>query len=78
MILNGLTGNEEVSLYQREFLGISKECHKNFVLTKEYFDMFHDSEKSERTLIIIEGFFFIIPGFIFLFIFIAFLIGDKE
>ena len=78
MILNGLIENEEVSLYQRKFLGINKEYDKNFVLTKEYFDMFHDSEKSERTLIIIEGFFFTIPGFIFLFIFIAFLIGDKE
>ena len=78
MILNGLIENEEVSLYQRKFLGINKEYDKNFVLTKEYFDMFHDIEKSERTLIIIEGFFFTIPGFIFLFIFIAFLIGDKE
>ena len=34
MIFSELTGNEEVSLYKREFLGIDKKCDENYILTK--------------------------------------------
>ena len=44
ILLNDLGGNEEVSLYQREFLGIDKECDKNFALTKDTFDKFQSNE----------------------------------
>ena len=63
MILDNLTGTENVSLYQREFLGIDKECNENYVLTKDSFDKFHDNEKSVKTLLTIEGFFCTFCGF---------------
>ena len=68
MILTYLTGKEEVSLFQREFLGIDKECDKNYILTKDSFDIFHSSEKSERALIITEGYFFTIFQVVYFFL----------
>ena len=62
MIIDDLTGLEEVSLYQREFLGIDKECNENYALTKDSFDKFHDSEESIKTLLIVEGFFYGLSG----------------
>jgi hypothetical protein len=62
ILLNDLGGNEEVSLYQREFLGIDKECDKNFALTKDTFDKFQSNEQMEKTLNITEGFLFIFSG----------------
>ena len=55
MILNHLSGKENVSLYQREFLGIDKECDKNYILTKDFFENFHDNKKKETNLLLFEG-----------------------
>ena len=76
MILNYLSDKENVSLYQREFLGINKECDKNFILTKDSFDTIHDSENSIKILLLIEGCFFAIISFLFLFLIILFFCLD--
>ena len=56
MIFDDLTGNEEVSLFKREFLGIDKKCDENYILSRESFDIFHDNIRYESTVLIIEGF----------------------
>ena len=56
LILHNLSDIENVSLYQREFLGINKECDKNYILTKDSFDKYNDSVKREKYLLLAEGF----------------------
>ena len=56
MIFDDLTGNEEMSLFKREFLGIDKKCDENYILSRESFDIFHDNIRYESTVLIIEGF----------------------
>ena len=56
MILKYLNGEENVSLYERKFLGIDKECDKNYTFTEDSFDSFFSSEKSEKALLLSEGF----------------------
>ena len=55
IILNHLTGEEKVSLFKREFLGINKECDRKYNLSKDSFDKFHDYNQNERTLLIAGG-----------------------
>ena len=47
------------------------------ILAKDSFEKFHNSEESERTLTVIEGFFFTISGLIFLMT-IKMLINKKK
>ena len=77
MILCYLTGFENVSLYQREFLGIDKERDEKYILTKDSFDKFHDSEESEKTLTYVEGFFFTLIGLIFFIVYILLIRWKK-
>ena len=56
MIFDDLTGNEEMSLFKREFLGIDKKCDENYILSRESFNIFHDNIRYESTVLIIEGF----------------------
>ena len=56
MIIWLINDGENVSLYQREFLGINKECDKNYILAKDSFDKYNDSVKRENYLLLAEGF----------------------
>ena len=62
MILDNLTGTENVSLYQREFLGIDKECDKNYILNKDSYDKFNDILNSESKLSLAEGIILTLAG----------------
>ena len=53
-----MTGDEIVSLYKREFLGINKECDKKFSFTNDTFETYNDNIVKNRTLLIVEGIFF--------------------
>ena len=55
LVLDDLNGNEFVSLYKREFLGIDKECDEKYTLNENAYEKFHYSEKMEQALLIIEG-----------------------
>ena len=78
LILHYLSGKESVSLYQREFLGIDKECNKNFILTRDSTNTIHDSQNSIKQLIFIEGYYFACISFLFLFLIIVFLCLDLN
>ena len=56
IILNHLNSDEKVSLYQREFLGINEECDRNYNLSKDCFDQFHDYKQNEKIVLVVEGF----------------------
>ena len=43
LLLNNMTGDEIVSLYKREFLGINKECDKKFSFTNDTFETYNDN-----------------------------------
>ena len=77
MILDNLNGTEEVSLYQREFLGIDKECDESHILTNDSFNKFQDYVEKEIYLIVWEGylFFFFFGSF---FIYIMVVICEKK
>ena len=47
-------------------------------MTKDSFDIFHSSEKSERALIITEGYFFTISGCIFFLVYSVALCGKDD
>ena len=56
MIIWLINDGENVSLYQRKFLGIDKECDKNYIFTKDSLESYISSEKSEKALLLTEGF----------------------
>ena len=68
LVMDNIKGDEYVYLYKREFFGIDKVCDEKFNLNKENCDKFIDSERMDKTLLIVEGFLLGIPGFIFVFV----------
>ena len=71
LVLNDLNGNELVSLYKKEFLGIDKECDEKYTLNENEYETFHYSEKMEQALLLIEGI-ILTPGSLGYFLFIIF------
>ena len=55
LILNNLTGSEEVSLYKREFFGIDKQCEEKYKLDNDTYTFIYNSEKSGRLTLIVGG-----------------------
>ena len=55
LVLDDLNGNELVSLYKREFLGIDKECDEKYTLNENAYEKFHYSEKMEQAVLLTEG-----------------------
>ena len=53
----GKIKDENVSLFQREFLGIDKECDKRLHLSKNKFEKLEYNQKMEKLLILVEGIF---------------------
>ena len=47
--------DEKVSLYKREFLGIDKECHMKYDITKEQNDKLISNQKMEAKCSLVEG-----------------------
>ena len=55
LILNDIIVTAEVSLYKREFFGIDKQCDEKYNLNNNTYTILHNSEESERLLLIIGG-----------------------
>ena len=53
-LLKEIKGNETVSLYTREFLGINKSCDEKYNLSKDDYDKITKTQKREKHLIIAE------------------------
>ena len=64
LVCNDINDDQYVSLYTREFLGIDKECDKNYDLSKSINEELQKIPKKERTCLIIE---IVLHIFVFIF-----------
>ena len=55
LILNNLTGSEEVSLYKREFFGIDKQCDEKYNLNNNTYTFIYNSEINGKLTLIVGG-----------------------
>ena len=55
LLLNNIIVSDKVPLYKREFFGINKQCDEKYNLNNNTYTILHNSEESERLLLIIGG-----------------------
>ncbi len=54
LVCNNIKGDQYVSLYAREFLGIDKECDKNYKINRSYNEKLKKIPKMEKISLIVE------------------------
>ena len=55
MLNEKIKGDEYVSLYKREFLGIDKECDEKTDIKKEDYEKLRKAQKMERVCVLVEA-----------------------
>ena len=71
LILDEIKGDEYVSLYKREFIGIDKKCDEKYDINRYNYQTLRSAQKMEKTCLLVESiiilclFFLLVLSFIF-------------